>query len=936
VLLVERDDELAVLGELLGECREGCGRVVVLSGVTTSGKTALLHSFYEEAARSGALILGAAGSRVEQSLSMGVVEQLFVTSPAARDVAVDPSLLAPSTGVYQDEPASIEGDGQLSDLGVARELWAALLSLAQDRPLVLGIDDAHYADGASLQTLLYFARRSRASRVLIVLAELTHPRSVHPLFRAELLRQPHCRRIWLGPLSRCGVAEMVADRVEPDGAIRLAEQCHAISGGNPLFVKALIQDYWIAVKTGRHDEKRGLIPGDAYRDAVLQCLHRCDLTTFEVACSLTVLQLSNSGDLVDRFVGLRSEAVEPMMHILAVAGLTEPGPRVRFRHEAARSALIESLAPDTCVELHLRAARTLYEAGRSTTAVATHLVAAGKAPDGWALPSLQNAASEAIRDGNHPLAIAALELARDTCEDGQQRADITARLAHVQWMAEPYTTTPYSALLLDAFRAGHLSASGARTLVHALVREGAPDEAVAVLDTLRAEVDPANRQQVRELGSIQCAIAHLYPARLAELHRDLPNQRPHMPGRTDMSHQSVDSLAEVLLARPNDPQSAAEVFDDAVRNANVALRNHRPETDPQAVLDALLTMLYADIAVDVEQRCSAILAQEAMQFPGAPRALLLGARAGAALHLGQLRHAELLSAQALAGANGDHCTVSVGLPLAFRIAARTAMGQHTDDDDPLLQLNLPDKLFESLYGLHYLYARGQRLLSVGQTDAALREFRTCRDLMAQWSIDVPSVVPWRTGAAEALLKLDEPEQAAQLANEQLQLAAPGLLRTRGMAVRVLAGTQELRYRPERLRWAVDTLERSGDRYQTARALSDLADAYVQLGETDRARRTAMRAAAAADACGAEPLARHCRSLVAAEAEENEADLIAEMAAGLSDAERRVASLAAMGCSNREIGHRLFITVSTVEQHLTRVYRKLSVGGRADLAACFLL
>ncbi|MFD0428400.1 helix-turn-helix transcriptional regulator [Streptomyces zhihengii] len=56
---------------------------------------------------------------------------------------------------------------------------------------------------------------------------------------------------------------------------------------------------------------------------------------------------------------------------------------------------------------------------------------------------------------------------------------------------------------------------------------------------------------------------------------------------------------------------------------------------------------------------------------------------------------------------------------------------------------------------------------------------------------------------------------------------------------------------------------------------------------------------------------------------------------LSDAERRVASLAAQGCTNREIARKLFVTVSTVEQHLTRVYRKLRINSRSDLPASLL-
>ncbi|MDH6108039.1 DNA-binding CsgD family transcriptional regulator [Kitasatospora sp. MAP12-15] len=125
--------------------------------------------------------------------------------------------------------------------------------------------------------------------------------------------------------------------------------------------------------------------------------------------------------------------------------------------------------------------------------------------------------------------------------------------------------------------------------------------------------------------------------------------------------------------------------------------------------------------------------------------------------------------------------------------------------------------------------------------------------------------------------------------------------------------------------------------EEAAALADLGFAYQSPGDNKRSRGMMNRAWHGAKRCGAEPLCRELSGMFpprpghAWEASGAVAAPVAEaLPEGLSEAELRVASLAAMGHTNREISRELFITVSTVEQHLTRVYRKLNVGKRGQL------
>jgi DNA-binding CsgD family transcriptional regulator len=158
------------------------------------------------------------------------------------------------------------------------------------------------------------------------------------------------------------------------------------------------------------------------------------------------------------------------------------------------------------------------------------------------------------------------------------------------------------------------------------------------------------------------------------------------------------------------------------------------------------------------------------------------------------------------------------MPLAAAVRAATARGEY-QKAERLLRVPVPQVLFRSRAGVHYLLARGDCLLASGRARAALRDFHTCRDLLAEWGVEAGEIVDWRGPAADAV-----------------------------------------------------------------------------------------------------------RCLAAGEAGEAGSDPIAV----LTRAERRVAVLAADGCTNRGIAARLYVTPSTVEQHLTSVYRKLRVRSRAGL------
>jgi DNA-binding CsgD family transcriptional regulator len=180
------------------------------------------------------------------------------------------------------------------------------------------------------------------------------------------------------------------------------------------------------------------------------------------------------------------------------------------------------------------------------------------------------------------------------------------------------------------------------------------------------------------------------------------------------------------------------------------------------------------------------------------------------------------------------------------------------------------------------------------------------------------------------MALNRPEQARVLAESQLAQLGAEPSRTKAAALRILAAVAPLAQRPMMLREAAEMLRATGDRLELTHTLADLSQAQRSLGDFHRARITVRRACALASECQADALRQRLLPEVDEAVQEAVDETDAEAFSQLSDAERRVAALAAEGSTNRQIANRLFVTVSTVEQHLTKVYRKLNVTRRTDL------
>src|SRR6266536_1576947 len=241
--LVGRADELGSLEQALDELDRGCSGAVELVGEPGIGKTLLLRELAGRAELRGQLVLAGSASELERDLPFSV----FVDALDEYVEGLDPKQLAALADDVQAELAQVFP--ALSALAGEREVApqheryrshravrALLEQLAETRPLVLVLDDLHWADSASVELVGALLRRPPAGAVLMALA--LRPRQMPERLSAALERAQRAAaltRIELGALTPVEARELLGETVEVADATALYEE----SGGNPFYLEQL-------------------------------------------------------------------------------------------------------------------------------------------------------------------------------------------------------------------------------------------------------------------------------------------------------------------------------------------------------------------------------------------------------------------------------------------------------------------------------------------------------------------------------------------------------------------------------------------------------------------------------------------------------------------------------------------------------------------------
>ena len=233
-VLIERESELAVLGDLLEAAAGGRGGAVLIEGEAGIGKTRLLELARARASATGARVLYATADEIEANVPLAGARVLL--GRAARGIPPDgPSRL----GLLALEGALPDptGPGSRSD-EVVHALWWVIVELADEQPLALFLDDAQWADGLTLGLLRMAARRAGELPLgLVVAARPAAAGQRHAVLAAER----GFVRLEPAPLSVAGTARLVEAVLGRPQSVEAVAWARAATGGNPLYLWELIR-----------------------------------------------------------------------------------------------------------------------------------------------------------------------------------------------------------------------------------------------------------------------------------------------------------------------------------------------------------------------------------------------------------------------------------------------------------------------------------------------------------------------------------------------------------------------------------------------------------------------------------------------------------------------------------------------------------------------
>jgi DNA-binding CsgD family transcriptional regulator len=930
--LLEREAEIAALDQALAAAVAGQGSVVAIEGPPGIGKSRLVASAVELARARDMYTLSVRATELERSYPYGIVRQ---TADSVTLDKSDEERSALFTGAAKLalpilDPASAE-EIDSPELMYQRlhGLYWVTANLAREQPLLITIDDAQWADEASMAAQRFLSLRIADLPMVLVLGVRTVEVGQIAVPLAELLADPATVSIRPGPLSAEGAqARIEALLGSSDPAFAAA--CHHATGGNPFLLEQLVSEVRAEgiEPTEASAERVASLGPDTVRASVLLRLERLPSAGGPVARALAIL---GEHDVTVRDVatlaGVSEEDAAEALAELERAGLVSGSPHLRFTHPILRAAIEDDMPVVERSLAHEQAARMLADRDADPVAVAAHLLVCEPGQGDWARAVLRRAARRAEALGDPSAAVRYLERAVTEHPDDGEVGEVLFELGlaaahagradaaeHLERAAEARGPTRLRALHWTAVL--HLVAGRASQAADVL--EGAladvheeSEAAKPLLETLIA----AGLESASVRKRLDDLLDHLVP----------PSGTP----QTDFERFTLIALAFVAVVDKGDAARATELVHRALRIEEhgyyeSVMRASVGRPMPAFVLSLVDRLDESEAILDGLVRAGRDYGDRSAV------GVFLAERSWIRLRAGNVEGAEADAAEALRIAREatrarGHATV----------AAATAMLAGLERERPLDELEAvltglpPAGDSDTVVQDDLSLARSALLLASGDArgaaDAALaldREFA--------WGCGCPSLLAWRSAAALALSQLGEDERALELAREELRLAEVlGAPRAVGIAQRTVALVGPADEREAALEAAVATLEGGIARLELARATCDLGAELRRRGERTAARDALRRAHTLATECGATRLANRARD----ELGRSGARLIREPATGveaLTPSEVRVAELAAEGLTNREVAQSLFVSEKTVETHLGRVYRKLDIKSRHAL------
>jgi DNA-binding NarL/FixJ family response regulator len=949
--LVGRDREVATLIERLDEVRAGESRFAVISGEPGIGKTRLLDELVDTAEAQDCLALQGSAAEFEQELPFGLLVDAFDAYLEALDLHAFERLATDRLGELaavfpslRDLGAAIEQPTTAAErFRVHNAIRELIERLATRKPLLLTLDDLHWADGASLELITHLLRRPAQAPVMVVVTFRTGQVDSAVVKAIEAADQG-VERLELGPLDSAEAATLI-ERVEAADGDRLLHE----SGGNPFYLLELAR-----ANGSSNAQAAAPLDDSASVPAAVAAAIAAEVDGLSPTGRTLAEAAAVSGDPFELDIAALAapladaEALDAVDELVA-QGLVHPAEvprRFRFRHPLVRAAVYADCAPGMRLQAHERIASALAARGAPARARAHHV-------------------EQAARHGDTH----AVEVLREAGLETAQQAPSSA----VRWFAAALRLLPADApveLRLDLLGslAGAQVATGdfesARSALLESIELFAKGEAM-----LRVRLTTACAAIEQLLGRHEMANVRLLDA---------------LEQVDDAA--SAEGVALLIALSANgqyrgDPEAMHEW---AVKAADAAARSGDPSLRPAAIAALAQGAAFAGKIEKAQQCCdeATVLVDALSDDELAQQLTTMGNLAGAELYLDRYEQAVVHSQRGLALARATSQGEMVPMLNQSFGASAYMLGRTREAIEAIDGAVEAARLSRNPHYLSWMLMNRSNYATLsGDLETALATGEESVAVSRQF--DTGAISAWSAAILGAgLLQAGDPERAVGLILERSggeeMTGIPGAWRAWGLEVLTRCWL-ELDREEEAVRAAESSARvAEATNLPLAHLMADRAAAAVRLaaGDAPAAAERALAAASSADEIGAlvdGAAARELagRSLAAAgdaegairELEHAARDFEAcgavryrnqaeqelrklgrrihrrtrpgkpdgSTVESLTERELEVASLVVDRRSNREIASELFLSLKTVETHMRNIFRKLDVSSRADAA-----